>query len=226
VSEEELRPIKLPFPATAIVWASKVVSLPEGAVWFQVWALDRCICRGQLLCDCGAQADRCYAGAAAIADRLGISPRTVEDYLGALGRRRMVLSFPRKSGRNNGRIATIPIRLPAALTLKAVPQVRDLLDQHLADTDAWSKRSTGKAASPPTESTASLTTERDVLTVESEAAALGGRGDAVSSALKNVSDAPTSSLSISEDGTEAKDGAFARELEQIRTEVASWERAS
>lgn len=134
-------PIKLPFAATAIVWACRSLGLPEKAVWFQHWALDRCICRGEPFCVCTHRGDRCYAGAAGIADRLGISPRTVEDHRSSLVRLELLVSFARTDGaRNRGYVAVMPIELPTGLTMGSAPQLRDVLDRYWVERAAGPRR--------------------------------------------------------------------------------------
>lgn len=134
------QPAKLVFAATGIVRAARQLTLAEKAVWYEVWALDRCICKGQLVCDCGHQGDRCYAGTAALADRLGISGRTVEDARAALVRRDLLVLFDRRDARNKGLVATLPIELPQNLRLNDAPRLRDVLDGYILERDQWHSR--------------------------------------------------------------------------------------
>src|SRR5207302_1811782 len=68
---------KLRFSATFVVWASRMLTLGEKVVWYHHWALDRSR-------PGGSNGDHCYISAASMAERLGLSPYTIEEYRSSL----------------------------------------------------------------------------------------------------------------------------------------------
>lgn len=94
------RPIKLPFAATHVVSASRVLSWGVKSVWLATHALDQ-------------GPEGAWISNESLAARLGLSPRTVKNYRAALSQivpseHRLLITVPRPGARQVGWVATLP----------------------------------------------------------------------------------------------------------------------
>lgn len=139
-------PPKLSKAATLVVKAiprEQGFSDLEKLFWLEHWELDDVK---------DLPLDRCYMGADSMAERLGISVSTVEDYRSKFLKRDLLVSFVRKGARNLGWVAILP---PAAMPRsqvvadvagKEAVRLAGILLQHIRARDEWARRASGESA--------------------------------------------------------------------------------
>lgn len=161
------RPRKVPPIAVSVVWGSRLLTLAEKVIWYQDWLLDQ------------DGADGSYISHVSMAARLGdsIAEGTVSRIRQRLKRLTLHEPIRRVDARNLGWVSTVPVHV-IPRSGRDVPAMSAALDAYLETLTQWSSQS-GREC--PDSLDASAHPEQ---TPESEvgAAALGGRGDTLSSA--------------------------------------------
>lgn len=159
------RPEKLIFAATHVVKGSRVLTWPEKAVWLEDYALD-------------LGPEGAWITAAKLAERLGLSPETVETYRRRFAEEGIGLHYrvKRPGARSPGWVSTLPDgcaprsqRPPPEVVIEGARRLDWLLEKA-----GW--RSGVKADSGTTQSGRSSGTRAD------GGPALGGRGETPASA--------------------------------------------
>jgi len=211
---------KLRFGATFVVWAARMLTLGEKVVWYHHWALDRSR-PGQ------SNGDHCYMSAASMAERLGLSPYTVEEYRSHLVHMGLMESFRRQGATNRGWVALLPDRCHPRTEEVAGPEgvrLAGALDEHIGARLDWlvqqGKWPAKEVSERRTAASRSHIRRRAGAPSDSghvaRAAALGGRGEHPTSASVRETQLPPA---VREDGVgaralEAEDGAHRRSAEE------------
>jgi hypothetical protein len=132
------RPSKLPFSATRVVKASRILSWGEKAVWLEDHALDE-------------GPEGAWIAAASLGQRLGISAETVEAYRRRLATWGLHHRIPRPGARQPGWVATLPEQCVPRSARPAVVDVERLvmfLDLHLRPDRDTGRTRTGIRVEP------------------------------------------------------------------------------
>jgi hypothetical protein len=129
VAEPLERPKRLPLVATLTVWACHELTANEKIVWYHTWLLDN------------NHLDGCYMSSRSFGERLGLSPKTVEDIRARLVRHELLMRFDRPGTVQPGWVATMGASLiPEARDLpratREAPALALKLDHRIASVDA------------------------------------------------------------------------------------------
>jgi hypothetical protein len=191
------RPPRLPYSASFVVRASRVLNWGEKAVWQELWSLDK-------------GPEGAWISDRSLGECLGLDEGTVKNYRFGLRRRQLAVTVPRPGARQVGWV----VRLPAA----AVPGAHEkrvwgkravelalILDGHLRTMDGKAGGAMEATSDPP-----SSPHIRGVVrnTGVAGARGVGGRGEPSSSASLRETQLPPAvrQVGVGAHAPKAKDG--------------------